>query len=128
VTDRIVDLVADHADVTIRAGRTVDANLAARKIADVRRVLCAAPDYLAARGAPQSPAELAGHVCILLASQTPAQWTFRRRGEVEAIDPPQRLMTDSAECALRLALEGAGVVRLGDPSSPIRFVRGASCR
>ena len=67
VTDRVVDLVEDYADVTIRAGRIPDTTLSARKIAEVARVICAAPSYLAQYGTPRVPADLAKHVCISLA-------------------------------------------------------------
>jgi DNA-binding transcriptional LysR family regulator len=47
ITDRIVDLIAGQADMTIRAGRIADTSLTARKIADFKRTICAAPSYLA---------------------------------------------------------------------------------
>ena len=46
ITDRLVDLIAEHADVTIRAGHISDMALTARKIVDFERTICAAPAYL----------------------------------------------------------------------------------
>ncbi len=125
ITDRMVDLVADHADMTIRAGRIADTTLAARKIADYERVICAAPSYLTRHGKPRTPADLAKHVCIVMAYRTPAQWVFRTRDGTDAIEIAPRVVTDNGDAALRLALEGAGIVRLADVivGDPIR--RGA---
>jgi DNA-binding transcriptional LysR family regulator len=125
ITDRIVDLAADHADVTIRAGRIADVALTARKIAEFERTICAAPSYLARHGVPRTPADLARHVCILAAFQTPSHWRFRTRDGIEDLEITPRLTCDSGDVALRLALEGAGIVRLADVivGGPIRSGR-----
>jgi DNA-binding transcriptional LysR family regulator len=60
LTDRVVDLVDEQIDVAIRAGRLTDATLIARQIATYRRVICAAPAYLARKGMPRNPAALPG--------------------------------------------------------------------
>ena len=122
ITDRIVDLVADHADITIRAGPIIDTSVTARKIADYNRVICAAPDYIAQHGVPHAPADLANHASIGMAFQTPVQWEFRMRSGVRSIDIVPRVTTDNAEAALRLALAGAGIIRLSDiiVGEPIR--------
>lgn len=125
ITDRMVDLVADHADMTIRAGRIAEVSLTARKIADFERMICAAPSYLARNGMPRTPADLAKHVCIVMAYQKPSQWVFRTRDGTDNVEIPPRVVTDNGDAALRLALEGAGIVRLADVivGDPIR--RGA---
>jgi DNA-binding transcriptional LysR family regulator len=122
ITDRIVDLVAGQADMTIRAGRIEDTSLTARKIADFKRTICAAPSYLARCGVPRTPADLAKHSCIAMAFQTPSHWMFRARDGLHEVKIAPRLTTDNAEAALRLATEGAGIVRLGDVmvAEPIR--------
>jgi DNA-binding transcriptional LysR family regulator len=112
VTDRIIDLVEDHADVTIRAGRVLDTTLTARKIADFERVICAAPSYLARHGMPRSPADLANHVCIVMAIPASRRWPFRTRDGVDYPEIAPRVTTDNGEAALRLALDGGGIVRL----------------
>jgi len=112
ITDRIIDLVEDHADVTIRAGRVVDTALTARKIADFERIICAAPSYLARHGVPRSPADLANHVCIVMAIPTSRRWPFRTRDGIDYPEIAPRVTTDNGEAALRLALDGAGIVRL----------------
>lgn len=67
-SDRVVDLFEEGFDLAIRNGVLRDeAGLAARKVALHRMTLCASPDYLAARGAPQAIDDLAGHDLIVYA-------------------------------------------------------------
>ncbi|SRR6266851_474251 len=122
ITDRIVDMVEGQADITIRGGRVADMALTARKIADFGRMICAAPSYLARHGFPRTAGELADHSCIVMAFQTPSQWTFRTRHGIDNVEIAPRVTTDNAETALRLALEGTGIVRLADiiVGEPIR--------
>jgi len=122
ITDRIVDLVEEPADVTIRAGRIGDMSLSARKIAEVERVICAAPSYLKRHGIPRMPADLAKHVCIVLAVAESSRWPFCTRDGIEHIEVAPRVVTDNGEVALRLALDGAGILRIGDllVGEPIR--------
>jgi DNA-binding transcriptional LysR family regulator len=113
ITDRVVDLVEEHADVTIRNGRIVDMALAARKIAEFERVICAAPSYLSRHGMPRSPADLANHVCIVMKT-TSSRWPFRKSDGIDHVEITPRVTTDNGEAALRLALDSAGIVRLSD--------------
>jgi DNA-binding transcriptional LysR family regulator len=121
ITDRVIDLVEEHADVAIRAGRIVDTSLIARKIAEFERMICAAPSYLAQHGTPRTPADLANHICIV-AGPTLGRWPFRARDGIDNVEIAPRVTTDSVDAALRLALHGAGIVRLGDLilAEPIR--------
>jgi DNA-binding transcriptional LysR family regulator len=114
ITDRLVDLVTEHADVTIRAGRIGDIALTARTIVEFERTICAAPAYLKRRGVPRTPKDLANHDCILIAAQTSNRWPFRTRDGIEDIEIVPRVTTDNADVALGLAIEGGGIVRLGD--------------
>jgi len=113
VTDRVIDLVEEHADVTIRNGRIVDMALAARKIGEFERVICAAPSYLSRHGLPHMPADLANHVCIVMKT-TSTRWPFRKRDGIDHVEISPRVTTDNGEAALQLALDGAGIVRLSD--------------
>jgi DNA-binding transcriptional LysR family regulator len=64
LTDRIISLIEEHVDVALRNGELPDSNLIALRVGTVRRVVCASPAYLEARGTPRTPDELAGHDCI----------------------------------------------------------------
>ena len=63
LSDRAVDLIGEGYDLALRIGALEDSSLIARRIADVQRVYCASPSYLAARGVPARPENLAGHDC-----------------------------------------------------------------
>lgn len=65
LVDRRVDLIAEGFDLDIRVGEVQEPHLVAQKIADSARILCAAPSYLAERGAPSALTELAHHECLL---------------------------------------------------------------
>lgn len=122
VTDRVVDLVEDHADVTIRAGRIPETTLSARQIGDFQRVICASPEYLEQHGTPYMPLDLASHVCISLAAADTIRWPFRSSKGIEQVQIIPRLTSDNGDVALRLALCGAGIVRLAEllVAEPIR--------
>jgi len=64
LSDRIVDVARDEFDAAVRIGPLPDSGLVARPLAAWVRVLCAAPEYIAARGAPRSVQELAEHECL----------------------------------------------------------------
>src|SRR6185295_15005149 len=65
--DRTVDLVAGGFDLAVRIGSLPDSALVARRIAPVRKVPVASPAYLAGRGTPDHPRDLAGHDILLYA-------------------------------------------------------------
>jgi LysR family transcriptional regulator for bpeEF and oprC len=110
--DRVVDLLAEKVDVALRFGPVRDGRLIARRLCVTSWVTCASPAYLAERGAPHEPADLATHSCIgHFATDTGRlrEWVFRGgKGRVK-----QRvqcaLAFDSAEDVLAAGIAGAGV-------------------
>lgn len=105
--------LADHGfDLGIRVGPPPDAHVVARRILANRRVLCAAPDYLAHRTAPVHPRELAGHDCLVVRENDSgyALWRFDRDGETAAVKVAGRLASNDAEVVTRLALDGHGIM------------------
>ncbi|HEY8074745.1 MAG TPA: LysR family transcriptional regulator [Labilithrix sp.] len=113
--DRVVSLAEEGIDVAVRIGALPDSSLRARHVADVRYVLVAAPAYLAGRGAPTSPRELADHdvVAFTGTSPIPDRWTFRRAGRPEAsVSVRPRLVTDSAPAAIDAVVAGLGIARM----------------
>jgi hypothetical protein len=98
VTNRVVDLVGENVDVSLRMGPLEDSGLVSRKIVDLRRVVCASPSYLAHHGSPLEPADLAHHACLIL-SRNPgsASWPFRIKGKLTRIDVKGPVSADSAE-------------------------------
>jgi DNA-binding transcriptional LysR family regulator len=76
----------------------------------IRRMLCASPAYLKARGEPKEPADLASHDCVTWDPATP--WEFRRNGATQTIDVPSRLAVNLGEAAAAAAVAGAGISRV----------------
>jgi DNA-binding transcriptional LysR family regulator len=115
ITDRVVDLLEENADIGIRTGRVQDSSLVARKISEIRRGLFASPEYLARREMPRTPEQLRDHDCIVLKlSPSSHRWPFNDNGKAKVIDISSRILVDSGEAALRLAIAGVGITRLAD--------------
>ena len=114
LTDGIVDLVAERADVAIRTGNLPDSGLIARKLGQSRRVVCAAPAYLERRGRPETPADLERHDCLTFNFRpTRPSWPFRRQGRDIAQPVTGSLVVNNGETMKQLALAGAGIARVG---------------
>lgn len=112
LSDHLLDLVREGVDLAIRLARMEDSSFTLRKIAEVRRVLCAAPEYLARRGAPEAPRDLARHDCLLLRFPGSQQfrWSFDFRGEAVAVLVEGPLDADDGDVLTQWALDGLGVV------------------
>jgi DNA-binding transcriptional LysR family regulator len=75
--DRFVNLVEEGVDVAVRIGALTDSSLVARKLASTRVLDCASPAYLAERGEPEAPEDLAAHNCLLYSYLSTANvWRF----------------------------------------------------
>ena len=112
-TDRVVDMVEEGMHVALRIGRLADTSFMARKIGEDRRLICAAPSYLAQHGTPRRPEDLARHDCILSRERAALnRWQFRVDGEIRTIDVTGRLAVDEGELQMQLAIQGLGIVRL----------------
>ena len=117
LTDRHVDLATDGIDVAVRIARHLPStNIVARRIASVRPVLCAAPEYLARRGSPKVPADLALHDTLYYSNlSTGDQWGFHSlSGDVEEVRLRPKLRCSSGDMLCELASRGAGVINEPD--------------
>lgn len=113
-TDDVVDLMAQQADVAIRVGTLPDSALIARKLAEGRRVVCAAPSYLARRGTPQTPSALQHHDCLgFNFRRAGAAWPMTEGGEVFEQPVSGPVLVNNGETLRQMALAGAGIARLG---------------
>jgi DNA-binding transcriptional LysR family regulator len=112
VTNRIVDVIGENVDISLRMGPLNDSGLVARKIVDLTRVVCASPSYLARHSRPVRPSDLVRHSCLTL-SRNPgsATWPFQLNGELVRVDVRGPISADSADMLLKLAIEGAGILR-----------------
>ncbi|MCK6454407.1 MAG: LysR family transcriptional regulator, partial [Alphaproteobacteria bacterium] len=113
LADRVVDLLEEGIDVAVRIAHLPDSSLSALRVGSVRRVVCATPAYLARRGVPRRPADLARHEAIAFAAASGApNWSFHAAGKTETVTPPAQLVVNTAEVAIAAALAGRGVTRV----------------
>lgn len=112
LSDRTVDLVEEGFDLGIRIGSVGSEQLVARKLGETRLVPCASPAYLAARGAPRSPEELAGHNCFTYEySSAKNVWRFRdAAGAEHLVRVNGSLHSNNGDLLAEAAARGAGVV------------------
>lgn len=111
--DRVVDLVGGGFDVGVRIGTLPDSSLIARRLAPVRRVVVGAPSYLAARGRPEHPDDLAQHDLLFYANATATeQWRFQDNGRPVHAHVSGRLRADSGEMLREAAVAGLGLAIL----------------
>lgn len=109
-------LADDAFDVCIRFGAPPDARVIARRLAPNRRLLCAAPAYLARRGVPRSPRELVRHNCIGIRQGEEAYGVWRlasgrgRQASTETVKIRGNLTTNDGEIAVNWALDGHGIL------------------
>lgn len=114
-TDHEVDPLRDGLDLVIRPTRTPPPGLAARQLGAVRWLLCASPAYLAARGTPQTPRELAQHDCLWLGETADDhRWRLRQGTQTQTVEVKGRYIANHAGARLEAALEGWGIASLPD--------------
>lgn len=110
LADRIVDLVGEGFEVALRITTLQDSTLIARKLCDVRLLLCAAPSYLAEKGAPQRPHDLAGHDCIVDTNiRWRDAWRFGDGASADVVRVEPCLSVNSATAVHRAVLGGLGI-------------------
>lgn len=113
LTDRRVDLTTEGLDLSFFLGQPEDSTLRIRKIADCRRVLCAAPAYIAARGRPADGAALLrdGHECLNLRfpGATEFQWPLRTPDGPRRFRVAGRYECDDGDVLTDWALAGHGI-------------------
>ncbi|MEC4594573.1 LysR substrate-binding domain-containing protein [Nitrospirillum amazonense] len=111
--DRVIDLVAEGIDVSLRMGALPDSSAVARKLATGPRSVLATPAYLARRGEPQSPADLAGHDAVIH-SQLPSVWCFTRDGTEASVSMRGRVKVSAAEGQRAAVLADMGLTIASD--------------
>ncbi|HXO99787.1 MAG TPA: LysR family transcriptional regulator [Luteibacter sp.] len=111
--DRVVNMVDEGVDVSIRIGALQDSGYHALRVGQVRRVVCASPGYLAQRGTPASLADLAEHTIIMASGITPSvDWRFTAGEQTTIVRVRPRLNVSTNDAAIDAALEGFGITRV----------------
>jgi DNA-binding transcriptional LysR family regulator len=111
--DRVVNLLEEGFDAGIRIGELPDSSMKAISVGHVKRVVVAAPAYLAAQGVPQAPSDLSHHSLVAASAVTPGiEWKFAHAGQAMAIRVKPRLIVTSNDGAIEAARLGFGLTRL----------------
>jgi len=110
--DRVMDMVEEGIDLTIRVGRLQDSNLIAKKLCDTPAVVFASPEYLARYGTPKTPNDLCDHQWINLSiTSTPMRRSFRHKITQQEENPQVsgNLKINSVEGVVAAAKHGLGI-------------------
>ncbi|MET0943040.1 MAG: LysR family transcriptional regulator [Mesorhizobium sp.] len=114
--DRFVELVEEGFDLAIRISRLENSSLIARRLAPFSVTLCASPDFIAERGEPQRPQDLAQLPCIVdTNSRYLSNWMFLGdNGEPVSVSVSGPIEVNSPMAARAAALSGLGFALLPD--------------
>ncbi|MBW4581717.1 MAG: LysR family transcriptional regulator [Tildeniella nuda ZEHNDER 1965/U140] len=113
--DRLLDLIEEGIDATVRIGIPSDSSLIMHHLATAYYVTCASPQYLAQQGTPTAPTDLLQHRCVnFIFPQTRREydWKFEQAGKAIDLAVNSYLQFDNSEVILESVIEGAGVVQL----------------
>ncbi|MBN3907564.1 MAG: LysR family transcriptional regulator [Nostoc sp. NMS1] len=112
--DRVIDLIEEGIDATVRIGMSSDSRLIMHHLATARYITCASPQYLAQYGTPTIPTELLQHRCVnFIYPQTGREpkWKFEQDGKAIDLCVESYLRFDNSEVILEAVIQGAGVVQ-----------------
>ncbi|NKN38600.1 LysR family transcriptional regulator [Agrobacterium sp. a22-2] len=107
LSDEFTDIVGGGFDLAIRIAELTDSTLVARRLAPVRRILCASPDYIAAHGMPESLDDLKRHVC--LPAHNYDAWRLEGPQGSLVLKPEGALITNSSEVIREAVIAGLGI-------------------
>ena len=111
ISEEFAEPIRTGVDLMIRIGQLPPSPMKSRKIASLRRVAIASPAYVAQRGRPETPADLARHSCIIRTSAQDARaWTFRAPdGTPHSVSVQGMFEADNAYVTMHAALAGIGI-------------------
>ncbi len=114
LSDTVVDLVEERADIAIRIGPLRDTRLKAKKLGRSAMAIVASPDYLARYGDPRHPDDLDRHTCLQFSFRRSVDsWPFRIGGRVVMRPVEGPFLGNSGEVVRQMAAAGGGIARLG---------------
>jgi len=114
VRSHLGDLVGEGFDAAVRFGAPPPSSLVVRKLLDTRVVTCASREYLARRGRPTHPRQIAEHDCILFrdnASGRPLEWVFQRGKEIIPVAARGRVTVNESSMGFAAAAAGLGIAQ-----------------
>ena len=112
LSDHLLDFVKESIDIALRVAQLDDSTLLQRKVIEAKRVICAAPAYLDARGAPETLDDLLRHDCLLLRfpGSTQFRWPFGSRSKMVTVPVSGPMDADDGDVLTDWALAGLGLV------------------
>lgn len=115
LSDDVVDLYLERADLAFRVGALPDSNLMARKIGTTQRRIVGSPAYLEQRGTPTTPEQLLEHNCLgFNFRRSSPVWPMRESGRIIERMVSGTLIANNADTLRRMALAGVGLIRVAD--------------
>ncbi len=114
LSDRVVDLVGEGYDLAIRISRGGSQSHVVRKLAISHNIVCAAPSYIAAHGAPATPDDLVNRACIAYTlSPEPEEWPFLdANGHPYGVRIVPRFSANNGDTVRAMALSGQAMAWL----------------
>ncbi|MDY0748259.1 LysR family transcriptional regulator [Paucibacter sp. R3-3] len=112
LNDRVGDWVLDRADLGFRIGSSPEDGVAARRLCAMQLIVCAAPAYIAAHGAPDSIEQLASHRCSVLRHSATGRvlpWLLKNEGELVSLDLPPTVSSNDADVEVEAVLAGHAI-------------------
>lgn len=106
--DRVVNLLEEGLDASLRIGSLADSSLVAVEVARTRRVVCASPAFLKRCGVPRVPADLARQPCIRFMGLTPGDWEFKSGGKPLRVRVDGPIATNQVDAAIDACAQGLG--------------------
>lgn len=112
LNDRRIDLIEEGVDVALRIGRLQDSSYVARRLFDVRSVVCASPHYLSVHGEPKTPGDLLEHRCLVYSNlPDPNNWRYRDEDSNQrTIEVKSVMSASSGDFLANAAAHGMGLV------------------
>lgn len=114
LTDRLLHLVDDRIDLAVRLGDLTDSGLIAKRVGDMRTVVCGSPDYLARQGTPQAPRDVEDMPTIAVGTENQrASWRFAdgASGPISTMTIKPRMHVTTNEAAVDAAVAGVGLTQ-----------------
>ncbi|MEH6832846.1 MAG: LysR family transcriptional regulator [Sulfitobacter sp.] len=112
LSDGYVDIVGQGFDLALRFGAVTDSTLRTRNLGQFRRIVCAAPSYIAQHGAPKTPADLARHNCLIMrfGATLDNVWRFGSGKKPQAVTVRGNKTVNDGSLVRQWALDGHGII------------------
>lgn len=110
-SDRHVDLVEDGYELAIRIGELQDSSFQAKRLTQIRHVLCASPEYLRHRGTPEDLDGLEGHAFLQYGlSKLGSLKLTDAQGQKHTLSVSSKMKANNGDFLLDMAVKGHGIV------------------